>query len=737
MNSEPQWPSRECVESIPDLARGMCRFLRANLRLSDEPADVPFKSPHAVDRGIDREIDRLSYPFYSRSVAQYEADRRAASEVGWPYAIANYILATPREEEMQWWLDPLRNTPFRAAIAGGPHFLHSTSYGWDNEVSACLDSLFEAVATIRIYFGKGPVFSREHWVEAADWLWQRVNPMLTSGRPILTCNGKSMPREPWFTYPHCRSPQYGAKLPKRLLAPIEQDNPIPVPNETVRHGTRSQPITEGFPAEWLDRLESLADSLENATVDSSSLSRTSPLRSTSAVENPTTALQLLAAKFQAEREDRQRAAADGEQHYREVVQPYDTAWLDLEDLATCDAAVTAERLTSLAAAGERAGKSGWLAWLPDSEPAKADPVTQGIALAIRGAVAAKRCHLDDAAALVTMIGGDCVASRVLKLRRARLAETEDIENESGDKSAIIARSKSPLSQYVNVLVTVPDHLERLLNRDAEAIRILSVDPALPEALARADRWYWDRYRERTTGGRVRSRRIWTRRDEEYVNWRRGYRAGCAPACRAARYLGWLESRRGASLHDQWFRLTLNESREDGMAVVLAPKLEQAKATYERMMTAVRSVVQDDGGRSDFDDAKIGLGQLTCELMNYTKAPRPESPEILGAHESLPKERSAEPQAPSNTKRKGKPGPKTDDKTDAQCHAAVEAYRSHCEVKRKRAIKADFWDWYVTSPHDLGEKVATTENFYKRAKNYADRLRQGKVAELSAELSANG
>ena len=188
------------------------------------------------------------------------------------------------------------------------------------------------------------------------------------------------------------------------------------------------------------------------------------------------------------------------------------------------------------------------------------------------------------------------------------------------ETTIRADGKSPLSCYVDLLVSVPANLELLLDRDAEAVRILTATPALPEAIRRAERWYWDRQREKQTGGIVLTRRIWTRRDERRVNMLRRLSEGWWPPCRAARYLDRLQPRSGASSHDKWFRSAVDEARRDGTAAVLCPKLEQAKAIYERLISAARSVAQDDGGRGDFDSAKIELGSLACELMNWTKQP---------------------------------------------------------------------------------------------------------------------
>jgi len=193
-------------------------------------------------------------------------------------------------------------------------------------------------------------------------------------------------------------------------------------------------------------------------------------------------------------------------------------------------------------------------------------------------------------------------------------------NANPARQLIQATGNSPLSRYVDLLVLVPENLKRLLDRDAEAVRILKAEPALKEARLRADRWYWDRQRAKQTGGIVLTPRIWTRRDEQRVNMQRGLLAGCWPVCRAARYLAWLEPRSGPSLHDQWFRRAVDEARQDGTAAVLCPKLDQAKAVYDRLISAARSIAQDDGGQPEFTNERLELGNLACELMDWTKAP---------------------------------------------------------------------------------------------------------------------
>ena len=186
------------------------------------------------------------------------------------------------------------------------------------------------------------------------------------------------------------------------------------------------------------------------------------------------------------------------------------------------------------------------------------------------------------------------------------------------QTTIRADGKSSLSHYVDLLFSVPAKLKVLLDRDAEAVRILTATPSLSEAIWRAERWYWDRQREKQTGGIVLTRRIWTRRDERRVNMLRGLPGRLWPSCRAARYLDRLQPRSRLSTHHHWFRLAVDEARRDGTAAVLSPKLEQTQAIYERLITAAGSVTQDDGGRSDFDSARRELSSRVCELMNWTK-----------------------------------------------------------------------------------------------------------------------
>ncbi|MEE2640562.1 MAG: hypothetical protein VX768_08055 [Planctomycetota bacterium] len=185
-------------------------------------------------------------------------------------------------------------------------------------------------------------------------------------------------------------------------------------------------------------------------------------------------------------------------------------------------------------------------------------------------------------------------------------------------SLIRADGKSPLTRYVNLLVSMPANLELLLDRDAEAVRILTATPALPEAIRRAERWYWDRQREKQTCGIVLTRRIWTRRDERFLKQMQGLLpAGILPARRAARFLDRVKPRR---LHEKWFRLAVDECNQTGRASVIS-KLERADKIFDRLISAAQSAAYDNVGREEFGSTKWEMGSLASELMKRLRVPK--------------------------------------------------------------------------------------------------------------------
>ena len=187
---------------------------------------------------------------------------------------------------------------------------------------------------------------------------------------------------------------------------------------------------------------------------------------------------------------------------------------------------------------------------------------------------------------------------------------------------------SPLTQYVQFLIKVPEQLVRLLERDVEALRILSAWPSLPEANQQTDRWHANQRRAKRTGKIIPTPRIWTRRDKRLLdNKRKQAEAKSAffwPERRADRYLNYLSRvhpRYDLSPHDYWFRQAVEEARRDGTAAVLCLKLEYAKTTYERLVTAARHLSHDlecKTKRSEVGFACSELNKTSSDLMNWTK-----------------------------------------------------------------------------------------------------------------------
>ena len=72
----------------------------------------------------------------------------------------------------------------------------------------------------------------------------------------------------------------------------------------------------------------------------------------------------------------------------------------------------------------------------------------------------------------------------------------------------------------------------------------------------------------------------------------------------------------------------------------------------------------------------------------------------------------------------KPGPKTDDESDAACYEAVNAYREHHKEKGSRALKGGFWVWVLESTYHCGDAKNATEaylaekRYRKRSENTA-------------------
>ena len=188
-----------------------------------------------------------------------------------------------------------------------------------------------------------------------------------------------------------------------------------------------------------------------------------------------------------------------------------------------------------------------------------------------------------------------------------------------------ADGRSPLTQYVQLLIEVPRRLARLLTRDADALRILSALSARPEPTQQTDRSHATQRRAKRTGKIIPMSRIWTRRDKRLLDYKRKQgqtsSAFFGPERRTDRFLNYLrrvDPRYGFSLHDYWFRQAVDETRRDGTAAALCTTLARAKECYESLLTVTRYVAHDTMKELDFDFAKIKLDKVSVDLMDWTK-----------------------------------------------------------------------------------------------------------------------
>lgn len=190
----------------------------------------------------------------------------------------------------------------------------------------------------------------------------------------------------------------------------------------------------------------------------------------------------------------------------------------------------------------------------------------------------------------------------------------------GQTKTIHADGQSPLTQYLRFISEVPDTLDRVIDRDAEAVGILTAEPALPKVIERLECRYWDRQLAERFGEIFKFPRIWTRRDEHWVNWSLGRRFGWEPSRRLARYLNWLEPRVGVSHHDLLFQAAFNEARRDGTAAVVCPMLNQAYEAFDRHMKIARSILHDAGKRHELNESKWAVGDIVCKFAKFTMSP---------------------------------------------------------------------------------------------------------------------
>jgi hypothetical protein len=182
-----------------------------------------------------------------------------------------------------------------------------------------------------------------------------------------------------------------------------------------------------------------------------------------------------------------------------------------------------------------------------------------------------------------------------------------------DTAVIQADARSALTNYVALLIDLEQNLARILDRDAEALRILMAEPALPMARERAEHRFWVGQRQRKVGTVVYCPRIWTRQDERRLNLQRGLVGGAWPRCRVVRYIDQVAPRIKLLL-----RHAITEARDDGTVAAIGSKLDAADKAVNDAFSAARSISQDDGRESAFAMACLALREVVSELIHWTK-----------------------------------------------------------------------------------------------------------------------
>ncbi len=180
-------------------------------------------------------------------------------------------------------------------------------------------------------------------------------------------------------------------------------------------------------------------------------------------------------------------------------------------------------------------------------------------------------------------------------------------------STIVADGRSPLTQYYRLLRDAANYLPMFVNRDLEAVRMLTTIPAIDEAQLRAYRWCCYRRLAVKSGKLFKFPRVWTRRDERYLNSRLGPASGFVPDRRT----DWLADRLGR-LHDLRFPAVLEEARQDRTIADLGTKLESAKHAFENAKDFARRVAAGDSKRETLDEELYKINRLTIEFSDWLK-----------------------------------------------------------------------------------------------------------------------
>lgn len=172
---------------------------------------------------------------------------------------------------------------------------------------------------------------------------------------------------------------------------------------------------------------------------------------------------------------------------------------------------------------------------------------------------------------------------------------------------------SPFSEYVRFLGATYQDLITWTKRDEEAILLLSDNTfrARRENLIAIKRNL-----SKAPGKITCYPRIWTQRDQRFLDYRECRTDGFQPQRRTSRYIRTLEQRERSR-----FRAALNETCHDGLGAILAPKLEAAHLAFDKLYAVSISFCLDDTSAQMVSDEAMLLGSRVIELVDYIKPPQ--------------------------------------------------------------------------------------------------------------------
>ena len=200
--------------------------------------------------------------------------------------------------------------------------------------------------------------------------------------------------------------------------------------------------------------------------------------------------------------------------------------------------------------------------------------------------------------------------RIYELKHVTVVSTDALWQWVEERG--VKESTSPLTEYTTFLTLTCQDLINWSKRDEEAIRLLTDDASreLQEKTGGYDHLLSEESRQHTH-----SPRIWTRRDKRHLDFRAGKDTGYLPIRRTGRYLHHLHKRESAH-----FRAALNEARHDGIAPILAPKLELVHQAFAKLYEVAWYFTKDDFPAQEVSDEAFRMASKVTELIDYLKTP---------------------------------------------------------------------------------------------------------------------